>query len=88
MILGYNTTLTLRPHEGSIPSQPALGRALQGFQIDIPTPDLRGPPREGDDDGGDGGDGNEDDSKRGPHFIKDVTVSVTTLFPRLQEPEF
>jgi len=63
--VGYNTTLTLRTHEGSVPSQPALGRALQRFEVEIPTPSLGGP-REGD--------GN-DDGKKGPHFIEDATVS-------------
>jgi len=62
---GYNTTLTLRTHEGSVPSQPALGRALQRFEVEIPTPSLGGLQE---------GDGN-DDGKKGPHFIEDATVS-------------
>lgn len=72
---GFNTTLTLRTHEGSIPSQPALGRALKGFEFEMPTPSLHGPPQDGDDDDDD----DEDDS--GPHFIKDATVS-NGVYPR------
>lgn len=71
MIAGYNTTLTLRTHEGSIPLQPALGRALQKFSVEMPTPSLGGPPQDGDDDDDNG-------SGKKPHFIKDATVSRRT----------
>ncbi|KAL1302624.1 hypothetical protein AAFC00_002995 [Neodothiora populina] len=70
-ISGYNTTITLRTYEGTIPSQPALGRALEDFQVDLPTPNLRGPPRDGEGDGN--GDGEE-----GPHFIEDATMHLFT----------
>ncbi|KAL8905898.1 MAG: hypothetical protein Q9171_006497 [Xanthocarpia ochracea] len=43
-ISGYNTTLTLRTHTKSIPSQPRLGTALSIFNITIPTPKLIPPP--------------------------------------------
>ncbi|KAL8817099.1 MAG: hypothetical protein Q9223_004009, partial [Gallowayella weberi] len=43
-ISGYNTTLTLRTHAQSIPSQPHLGAALSGFNVTIPTPKLTPPP--------------------------------------------
>ncbi len=69
-ISGYNTTLTLKTHKDSIPSQPGLGRALSRLEIVIDTPKLS-PPRSP----GDGG--NEDDPDRndsGPHFIRDATV--------------
>ncbi|THY49571.1 hypothetical protein D6C99_05081 [Aureobasidium pullulans] len=46
-ISGYNTTLTLRAHEGTIPAQPSLGRALSKFAVDLPTPNLRGGGEEG-----------------------------------------
>jgi hypothetical protein len=66
--------LTLKTHNGTIPSQPALGFVLSGFSIDLPTPSLRSPkkPKDGDDD--------EDD---GPHFIHDATMhllSSTAIF--------
>jgi len=74
-MLGYNTTLTLRTHDGSIPSQPSLGRALARFAVEIPTPSL-GSPAEDDGDG----DGDDDDDggkgRRGPHFIEDATVCL------------
>ncbi|KAI4724164.1 hypothetical protein E4T49_08114 [Aureobasidium sp. EXF-10728] len=40
--VGFNTTLSLRTHEGTIPAQPSLGRALSKFGVDLPTPNLRG----------------------------------------------
>ncbi|KAL8798211.1 MAG: hypothetical protein Q9182_006856 [Xanthomendoza sp. 2 TL-2023] len=43
-ISGYNTTLTLRTHAQSIPSQPHLGAALSVFNVTIPTPKLTPPP--------------------------------------------
>lgn len=72
-ILGFNTTLTLRTHNDSIPSQPSLGRALARFAVEMPTPSL-GPPGEDDGDGDDDGTG-----KKGPHFIEDATVICLTL---------
>ncbi|KAI4099254.1 MAG: hypothetical protein LQ339_006046 [Xanthoria mediterranea] len=42
-ISGYNTSLTLRTHAASIPSQPNLGTALSIFNITIPTPKLTPP---------------------------------------------
>ncbi|KAF2491039.1 hypothetical protein BU16DRAFT_530611 [Lophium mytilinum] len=76
-ISGYNTTLTLKTHNGTIPSQPALGFALSAFGIDLPTPSLSSPKKPSD---GDDPDGPEDD---GPHFIKDATmhlISSTAIF--------
>ncbi|GAB7355024.1 hypothetical protein MBLNU459_g5626t1 [Dothideomycetes sp. NU459] len=71
-ISGFNTTLTLRTHEGSIPSQPALGKALARFSVDMPTPSLQTPPQ----DGGDDGDG--DNGDKAPHFIEDATMHLFT----------
>jgi Protein of unknown function (DUF3712) len=69
-ISGFNTTLTLKTHESSFPSQPSLGRALSGLEIVINTPKLS-PPRSP----GDGGNGGEPDENDGaPHFIRDATV--------------
>ncbi|KAI9751683.1 MAG: Peroxisome chaperone and import receptor [Chaenotheca gracillima] len=77
-VSGWNTTLKLKTHEGSIPSQPAIGAALSEFSVDLPTPKLRAPKQPDDGDGGDD-DGDGDDSDDGPHFIKDATVVPTLL---------
>ena len=59
-ISGYNTSLTFRPHAGTIPSQPSLGKALESLEIEIPTPRLGGPQQPG----------NE------THFIKEATMHL------------
>ncbi|KAI9664770.1 MAG: hypothetical protein M1821_006218 [Bathelium mastoideum] len=71
-ISGYNTSLTLKTHAGTIPAQPELGRALERFELEIPTPRLRPPknPEDGDDD--------DDDGDGKPHFIKDATMHLFT----------
>ncbi|KAH0385066.1 hypothetical protein KCU92_g3864, partial [Aureobasidium melanogenum] len=66
-ISGFNTTLSLRAHEGTIPAQPSLGRALSRFGVDLPTPNLRG---------GGGGDGSG--GKNEKHFIQDATMHLIT----------
>ena len=63
-ISGLNTTLTLRTHEASIPTQPALGRALSGLKIVVDTPDLFGQKTPG---------------HSGPSFIDDATVLPSLL---------
>ncbi|KAK0943470.1 hypothetical protein LTR48_007309 [Friedmanniomyces endolithicus] len=89
-ISGWNTTITLRMHEGSIPSNPSLGRALGRFEVEIPTPSLgntgHGVPDDPDDDDPD--DPDDDDpldpghgdkhrkNKAGPHFISDATFHL------------
>lgn len=50
----------MRPHEGTIPAQPNLGRALASLQIDVPFPHL-----------GDPGNGTES-----PHLIEDTTMHI------------
>ncbi|PSK34506.1 hypothetical protein B9Z65_8832 [Elsinoe australis] len=75
-ISGFNTTTTVRTHEGTVPSQPALGRALSAFPIEIPTPHLLNPPRDGDDDKDpDPTDPDPDKPKKG-HFISDATMHL------------
>lgn len=69
-ISGYNTTLTLKTHESSIPSQPALGRALSNLEVVIDTPRLFPPGSPGDGEN----DGDSDGRSGGPHFIRDATV--------------
>ena len=53
----------MQTHEGSIPAQPALGKALQALTISFPTPKLGGDDR-----------GDNDDGK--PHFIKSATMHL------------
>lgn len=65
-LTGYNTTLTLKTHNGTIPSQPSLGEALSALEIEIPTPKLRTPGAP--DLGG--------DKEKGPKFIEDATVPL------------
>lgn len=74
-ISGFNTTLSLQTHNGTIPSQPALGLALAGLKIDLPTPSLHKPKNPDDSNG--------DDDDDGPHFIKEATmhlISSTAMF--------
>ncbi|RFU25430.1 hypothetical protein B7463_g10910, partial [Scytalidium lignicola] len=61
-VSGFNTTLTFQTHEGSIPHQPRLGKALSKFAIEIPTPRVSTPStgKDGDSDG-------EENEK--PHFL-------------------
>jgi len=78
-ISGFNTTLTFQAHEGSIPNQPNLGKALSKFEIEIPTPRLSTPSAGG----GDDDDGDDDDK---PHFLDDATfhlISSTATFTLL-----
>jgi len=73
---GYNTTLSLRTHKGTIPCQPALGKALESFIITIPTPRMSYPkptPPGGDDPEGPTNPP-EDDGK--PHFIQEATMHI------------
>jgi Protein of unknown function (DUF3712) len=71
-ISGENTTLTFKTYEGTVPSNPALGRALSGFEVTIPTPRLSGPSKPGN------GDGDKDGDNK-PHFIEEATVVPTLL---------
>lgn len=76
-ISGWNTTLTFRAHEQSVPSQPELGRVLSGFNITIRTPRLKGLPSS------DGRDNDRDDEGNAPEFIQDATfhlLSSTATF--------
>jgi len=70
---GHNTTITLKTHESSIPSQPSLGKALSMFEVEIATPKLH-PPKDPN-----GGHGDDQDGDKGPHFIKDATVLPALL---------
>jgi hypothetical protein len=78
-ISGYNTTITLRTHESTIPSQPALGEALSSLEVTLDAPKFSAPQFPGDDNNNDDGD------QTAPRFIKDATVlpalSPFPLFP-------
>jgi len=75
-ISGYNTTITVSAHEGSIPSQPGLGRALSNFSFEIPTPHL-GSSKPDDPDHGLPSDPDEGDDDK-MHFISDATMHLIT----------
>ncbi|KAK4101351.1 hypothetical protein N658DRAFT_471083 [Parathielavia hyrcaniae] len=81
---GYNTTVTIRTHTGTIPSLPLLGRALSRFNFTLPAPRLRLPSADDD-----------DDDQDGARFIRDATFHVlsstatfTLVSPLLHETLF
>ncbi|MCJ1231953.1 hypothetical protein MMC12_008633, partial [Toensbergia leucococca] len=75
-ISGFNTTLTLQTHAGTIPSQPHLGRALSSLNLQIPTPKLHPPPNPNRDPNDDNDPNNNDDGP--PRFIDDATMHLFT----------
>ncbi|OKL59225.1 hypothetical protein UA08_05673 [Talaromyces atroroseus] len=66
-VSGWNTTVTLQAHEGSIPTLPDIGRALSNIQFDIMVPHLGAPDDDDDDD---------NDKNGKPYFIKDATLHI------------
>lgn len=76
-ISGWNTSITLRTHEASIPNQPDLGRALSHFPIEVPTPKL-GPSHPAPSDPDDDPDDDDEPEERGPDFIRDATFHLLT----------
>jgi hypothetical protein len=74
-ISGFNTTLTLKTHESTIPSQPTLGRALSSLEVVIDAPKLSSPQIPGDG----GNEDDEDEDQSAPRFIKDATVLSALL---------
>lgn len=74
-ISGWNTTITLQTHNASIPTQPALGRALSKFPVEIATPSLHAPAPPDDPNDPDNGHKKQDNST---HFIKDATMHLIT----------
>jgi hypothetical protein len=75
-ISGYNTTITFRTHESTIPSQPTLGKALSSLEITLDVPKLSAPQFPGDDNDNDDGD------QTAPRFIKDATVLLALSPPQ------
>lgn len=66
--LGYeNVTLTVKTYNGSIPAQPAFGKALESLELTMPFPKMKVPSRPG----------HEDDDDGSPHFIDEATVRLT-----------
>jgi hypothetical protein len=76
-ISGWNTTLGIKMHEGSLPTLPKLGKALGKFEIEIPAPRLKVPSH---DDDGTPKDPNapDDGEEEGTHFIRDATMHLLT----------
>lgn len=76
-ISGFNTSVTIKMYQDSIPSQPALGNALSRFNLTLPTPRLRLPDP-------DDGNGDEDQDRENRHgFIRAATFhffSSTAIF--------
>lgn len=58
---GYNTSITLRTHRGSIPALPLLGEALSKLNITVSAPKINLPGRD------------EDEQT---HFIRDATFHI------------
>ncbi|KAL9099107.1 MAG: hypothetical protein Q9163_005348 [Psora crenata] len=71
-ISGFNTTLTLRTHAGTIPNQPALGLALSNFSLEIPTPSLHAPKNPNP------SRPEKDRDPSAPKFIDDATFHILT----------
>ncbi|KAK5163753.1 uncharacterized protein LTR77_010426 [Saxophila tyrrhenica] len=72
-ISGWNTTVTIKMHEGSIPTLPGWGKVLGRFGAEVRAPRL-GVPHHGSSSPGDGDE--EDDGKM--HFISDATMHLLT----------
>ncbi|KAI8934029.1 hypothetical protein NX059_008797 [Plenodomus lindquistii] len=73
-VSGFNTSVTLQAHNGTVPAQPALGNLLANFPITLPAPHLS-TPKEPSDDPDEPSDP-EDDGKT--HFIHDATMHLIT----------
>lgn len=56
---GYNTTVTIKPHQGTIPALPKLGEAMSKLAFDMQVPNVPVPRSHEDTDG---------DGK--PHFVQ------------------
>jgi hypothetical protein len=72
-VIGWNVSLTIRMHRGTLPSLPSLGEALSKVNITIPVPHLKGPDDDPDDPDDDPDDDDPDNASR-PRFIKGATV--------------
>ncbi|KAH9881369.1 hypothetical protein IAQ61_000093 [Plenodomus lingam] len=73
-VSGFNTSVTLQAHNGTIPAQPGLGNLLSHFPVTLPAPHLSTPKAPSDDP--DEPSEPEDDGKS--HFIHDATMHLIT----------
>lgn len=76
-ISGFNTSITLQAHNGTVPAQPGLGHLMSKYPVTIPAPHLSHPKEPGD------GDGDDDDEPTKDHFIQSTTmhlISSTATF--------
>lgn len=71
---GYNTSVTIRTHRGTIPSLPRIGDALSRLNLTLSAPRLRLPPPPGRGGGGDDGDDSAEEEER--RFIRDATFHI------------
>ncbi|KAE8136858.1 hypothetical protein BDV38DRAFT_283534 [Aspergillus pseudotamarii] len=62
-VSGYNTSVTIRSHEGTFPALPELGQALSRLGLEVPIPGVPVPGHPGDKDGK-------------PKFIQDTTLHL------------
>ncbi|KAE8323386.1 hypothetical protein BDV39DRAFT_182418 [Aspergillus sergii] len=62
-VSGYNTSVTIRSHEGTFPALPELGQALSRLGLEVPIPGVPVPGNPGDEDGK-------------PKFIQDTTLHL------------
>ncbi|KXX81205.1 hypothetical protein MMYC01_201399 [Madurella mycetomatis] len=67
---GYNTSVTIRTHRGTIPSLPRIGDALSRLNLTLSAPRLRLPAPPG---RGGGGGGGEEEERR---FLRDATFHI------------
>jgi hypothetical protein len=77
-ISGFNTSITLQAHNGTIPAQPGLSHLMSKYPITLPAPHLSQPKQPGDGDGDD-----DDDEPKKDHFIQSTTmhlISSTATF--------
>jgi hypothetical protein len=73
-ISGFNTSVTLQAHNGTIPAQPGLSHLLSKYPITVPAPHLKHPKEPGEGDG----DGDDDDEPQKDHFIQSTTMHLIT----------
>lgn len=77
-ISGFNTSVTLQAHNGTIPAQPGLSHLMSKYPITLPAPHLSHPKEPGDGDG----DGDDNEPQK-DHFIQSTTmhlISSTATF--------
>jgi len=73
-VSGFNTSITLQAHDGTIPAQPALGKLLSHFPITLPAPRLSTPKEPSS--GKPHEPSNPSDERS--HFIHDATMHLIT----------